>query len=317
MKVLLTGATGFIGSQLARLAVSQGHSVTAIVRPGSDRRRIRAIEGRLHFIEQDLADLRAIEPQLAGERPDLCLHLAWRGWANSQAAAEENLTSLALSLEFMRVVAQLGCPRFVSAGTCLEYDPTLSLFSETTPTPPHDLYGTSKRAFFDVAEQFSRLAKLEVVWTRLFYSYGPYQDRGRLVPAIVLGLLRGEPFATTAGEQVRDYLHVEDVASAIWHVAQSRFTGAVNIASGTSITVRELASEVGRLMGRLDLLRFGALPYREDEPMVIQADASLLRDRLGWSPHYNLETGIAATVAWWQEAIAPEQRQAKGDDCGG
>lgn len=303
MKVVLTGATGFVGSQLARLALSQGHAVIAIVRPGSDRRRILDVEGRITFIERDLADLPAIEARLAAERPDLCLHMAWRGWYNSQATVEENLTSLALSLEFMRVVAKLGCPRFVSAGTCFEYDMTFPLLSETTPTPPHDLYGTCKRAFLDIAEQFSLVTKLEIAWTRLFYSYGPYQDPGRLVPAIVLALLRGEPAATTDGEQVRDYLHVEDVASAIWHVAQSRFTGAVNIASGQPITVRALVSEVGRLMGKADLLRFGALPYRQDEPMAIRADASLLRERLGWSPRYELETGIAATIAWWQATV--------------
>jgi nucleoside-diphosphate-sugar epimerase len=300
MNVLVTGATGFIGSHLARLALAEGHAVTAILGPDSDRWRILDIEDRLAFIACDLADLRPIEAHLARERPDLCLHLAWRGWSGSLATVEENIASLSVGLGFMRSVAQFGCPRFVAAGTCFEYDTTFPLLSESTPTQPHDLYGTCKRALFQIAEQFSRLTKMEIVWPRIFYSYGPYEDRRRLVPSIVLALLRGDPAPTTAGEQIRDYLHVEDVASAIWAVSQSRFTGAVNIASGTPVAVKTIITEVGRLLGRPELVRLGALAYREGEPMRIQADATLLRSRFRWTPRYDLQTGIAQTIEWWR-----------------
>lgn len=300
MKILLTGVTGFIGSHLARIALAKGHAVAAIVRPGSDRWRIRDIEQRLALIEWDLGEQRAIEARLAADRPDLCVHLAWRGWSGSLATVDENITSLSIGLGFMRMVAGLGCSRFVAAGTCFEYDTTHPLLSETTPTEPHDLYGTCKRALFHVAQQFSRLTKMEIVWPRIFYSYGPYEDPRRLVPSVVLALLRGDSANTTAGEQIRDYLHVEDIASAIWAVAQSDFTGAINIASGTPVAVSRVVSEVGRLIGRPDLLRFGALPYREGEPMLIRADASLLRTRIGWSPRFDLVTGLAQTIEWWR-----------------
>jgi nucleoside-diphosphate-sugar epimerase len=300
MKIVLSGATGFIGSHLARLAVADGHAVSVIVRPGSDRWRLHDLGRQLSFIECDLGNLPAIEARLSRDRPDLCLHMAWRGWSGSLATVEENIRSLSAGLEFMRALAQLGCPRFVAAGTCFEYDTTYPLLSEGTPTQPHDLYGTCKGALFHVAEQFSRMTKMAVVWPRIFYSYGPYEDRRRLVPSIALALLRGEPAATTAGEQVRDYLHVEDVASAIWTVAQTDFVGAVNIASGIPITVKSIVEEIGLATGRPDLIRIGALPYREGEPMLIRADASLLQARFPWKPRYDLQAGIAQTVAWWR-----------------
>jgi nucleoside-diphosphate-sugar epimerase len=304
VKVLITGVTGFIGSHVARLALAQGHEVAAVVSPGSARWRIRDLVSRLTLIEQDLGEVDRLRKRLAGGRPDLCLHLAWRGWSGSLATVEENITSLSASLEFMRAVAELGCPRFVAAGTCFEYDTTHPLLTETTPTQPHDLYGTCKRALFQVAEQFSRLTKMAIAWPRIFYSYGPYEDRRRLVPSIVLALLRGEPAATTSGEQVRDYLHVEDIASAIWTVALSDFTGAVNIASGTPITLKTIIHEIGRRMGCVDRLQIGALPYREGEPMLIRADASLLRTRFAWTPRFDLETGIAQTIDWWRGQVA-------------
>ena len=103
---------------------------------------------------------------------------------------------------------------------------------------------------------------------------------------------------------MRDYLHVEDVASAIWRVATSDLTGAVNIASGEPVTIADLATRIGRLLGRPELVQLGAMPYRPDEPMRILADAATLRQRLGWTPRFDLDRGLADTVRWWKPECA-------------
>src|SRR5439155_11497662 len=105
----VTGATGFIGSHLARLAVRDGHTVAVVVRPGSDPWRLKDVSARITCIECDLADLAGLEARLRRDRPDLCLHMAWRGWSGSLATTEENIRSLAVGAEAMRLVAQLGC----------------------------------------------------------------------------------------------------------------------------------------------------------------------------------------------------------------
>ena len=120
---------------------------------------------------------------------------------------------------------------------------------------------------------------------------------------MVLSLLRDEVAKTTAGEQVRDYLHVEDIASALWAVAQSGVTGPVNIASGTTTTVREVVREIAELVGKPDLLQLGVLPYRAGEPMVIRAKTACLRERVGWSPRYDLRRGLDQTIAWWKDRL--------------
>src|SRR5437773_1828569 len=122
MRVLLTGVTGFIGSHVARLLVGEGHRVFAVVRPKSDRWRIQDVEPGLDVIVGDLDRIDDVADELERAAPEICLHLAWRGWSGVTESAEGNLESLRASLAFARAVLQRGCPRLVVAGTCFEYD---------------------------------------------------------------------------------------------------------------------------------------------------------------------------------------------------
>lgn len=302
-RVLLTGVTGFIGSHLARLLIREGHEVFAIVRPQGNRSRIADIESALVLIEGDLRALPALRDRIRACRPEICLHLAWKGWSG-KAEAADNLTSLGVSLDLLRMMPDASCSRFVAAGTCFEYDLNHDRLAETTPLRPHELYGTCKKSLFEVAQHFSELTGVSVVTPRLFYSYGPFEDVRRLVPSVALSLLRGEVAHVTPGEQVRDYLHVEDVASAMWHIATSDLTGAVNVASGEPVTIAELAMQIGRRLGKPELVRLGAIPYRRGEPMRILADVTVLRQRLGWVPRFDLDRGLAETLRWWEARAA-------------
>ena len=300
-RVLITGAAGFIGSHLARLLIREGHEVFAILRPQADRWRLTGLEQDLVVIDGDLRALPELRDRLRAARPDVCLHLAWHGWSGT-ADAEENLSSLGVSLDLLRMMPDLSCRRFVNVGTCFEYAASDSM-TETTPLNPRELYGTCKKSLFEVAQQFSALTGVSVVTPRVFYSYGPFEDVRRLLPSVTLPLLRGEAAEVTPGAQVRDYLHVEDVASAIWAIAASDLTGAVNVASGEAVTITDIATRVGLLLGRPDLIRVGAMPYRPGESMRIVGDATRLRERLGWSPRFNLDSGLAETVRWWESRV--------------
>lgn len=301
-KVLLTGAAGFIGSHVARLLVRQGHHVTAIVRPDADRWRIADLGDSLDLVHADLTNLAAIKPHLRAQCADICIHLAWKGWSG-KAEADANLTSLGISLELLRSMSELGIQRFVAAGTCFEYHLAARRLSEASPLVPHDLYGICKKSLFEVADEFSQLTGVSVVTPRIFYSYGPFEDRRRLVPSIVRSLLSGEVAKVTPGAQVRDYLHVEDIASAIWAVTLSDTTGAVNVASGEAVTIAQVATRLGEIVGRPDLIALGQLAYREGEPMHILSDASKLRRTLGFAPRYDLDGGLRQTVDWWREQV--------------
>jgi nucleoside-diphosphate-sugar epimerase len=300
MTVLLTGATGFIGSHLVRLLVAQGQDVVAIIKPSSSRWRIADVDHAIRVVECDLNDRDAIKRAFPGDGPDVCIHLAWHGWSGPSLTAEENLTSLAASAELLRTLGDIGCRRFVGVGTCFEYEATDSTLSETVPARPADLYGVCKYSVSAIAQALSRVTKMQAAWARVFLVYGPADDRRRLVPSLALSLLRGEVANMTRGEQVRDVLHVEDAASAIWAVATSAHVGPINVASGVPVTVAEIARAIGAIVGRPELLALGALPYRASEPKMLVADTRLLNQQVGWRPHHTLTTGLTDTVNWWR-----------------
>jgi nucleoside-diphosphate-sugar epimerase len=310
MNVLVTGAAGFIGSHLTRLMLSEGHAVTAVLSSSTQTKRIQDLLPRLTIIACDVGDRIEIQRRLCDAPPDVCIHLAWRGWSGPSLAAEENLTSLAASLEFLRAMADIGCPRYVGIGTCFEYEPQSAPMSEVTPTLPRDLYGVCKHALSVAAQKTADITRMQVAWARVFLVYGPHDDERRLVPSVALSLIRGEVAQTTLGEQVRDVLHVEDAASAIWAVARSQHTGPVNVASGSPIAVADIVRRISVLVGQPEQLRIGALAYRQGEPPFLVANVAVLRDVIGWRPKFDLEAGLSNAIDWWRARVANRQRDA-------
>jgi UDP-glucuronate decarboxylase len=299
MRVLLTGATGFIGSHVARRLVTAGCEVHALIRPGSDPWRLRDVLPSLALVPCDLFAARERLEHLDRIRPELCLHLAWYAEPGKYWTSPENLRFVSTSLELANELAGLGCKRFVGAGTCAEYDTDHGYLSEMSPILPRSLYAASKLGVWLILEQLAKETGMEVAWLRFFYQYGPYEDRRRLVPAVIRALLRGETARTTAGAQVRDMLHIEDVAAAVWAVARSNLTGPVNIGSGQPVTVRQIVEAIGRLLHRPDLLALGALPYSASEFMFVCANNRRLRET-GWTPRFDLDEGLRTTVEWWR-----------------
>ncbi|GCA91745.1 NAD-dependent epimerase/dehydratase family protein [Microcystis aeruginosa] len=303
MKVLITGASGFVGSHVARLLVAEGCEVYALVRESSKQWRIQDILPSLHLWQSDLLEFENVNTYLQEIKPELCIHLAWYAVPGKYLNSQENLDSIQASINLLSQLAELGCKRFVGIGTCFEYDLSLGYLSESSLTKPITLYAATKVALSTILQQFAQITEMEVAWIRLFYQYGPMEDERRLVPGIISSLLRDEVVKTTKGEQIRDFLHIEDVASAIWAVAKGNVSGVVNVGSGQPVTVGQIALELGNLLGKPDLIHLGALPYRPNDPMFICANNELLRRKTDWTQKYNLTTGLKNTIEWYKDHL--------------
>lgn len=302
-KVLVTGATGLVGSHVVRRLVADGHSVVAAVRAGANSWRLADLLGRVEIVPWDASA--GWDRPWPGGVPDVCVHAAWPSVRGDALGTLAHADFLRDSLALVVSLARAGCGKFVGVGSCLEYDTDPGWFTEQSPTRPRDLYAASKLALHLVLEQLSAGGGMRTAWARLFQLYGPYEDPRRLVPAVIRSLLRGEPAETTPAEQVRDYLHVEDAAAAIALLATGSVCGAVNVASGAPVEVREVVRRLGVAAGRPDLLRVGALPYRAGEPAALGGDITRLRREVGWHPRYDLDTGLRQTVEWWRRFLPP------------
>jgi nucleoside-diphosphate-sugar epimerase len=286
---------------MVRVLLDANRDVAIVVRPGDPLVRLEGLADRLTLFRGDLNDRMTLRSALANWQPDSCIHLAWYMQHGKVLTAPENVPALVASLGLLDELIRVGCGHVLMAGTCAEYDTNVGFLREDGPARPQTLYGATKLSLGLIAQQVAAAARIDLVWARLFYLHGPFEDERRLVPAVIRALMRGEEFPATLGEQVRDYLHVEDAASALWALAERRTSGTVNVCSGVPVTLRQVMETIGEIVGNDELIRFGAIPYRDWDPPFICGDNRRLREAGGWTPKYpTLRSGLEATVAWWR-----------------
>ncbi len=300
---MVTGAAGFIGAHVVAQAVSDpdaGHDVYALVRKSTDLRRLQALAPSTRLVYGDLLDLATFDEALQEIRPELVIHCGWYVTPGKYLTSEANFDFVEASVRLARQLGGLGCRRFVGLGTCFEYDTSVGYLAESSPTRSASPYAASKLALQLLLEQVGALSGMETAWARIFYQYGPFEQAQRLVPSIIQSLLAGREARSTGGEQIRDFLHIADVGSAVWAIAQSSLTGPVNVGSGRPVAVRDIVTTIGAILDRSDLLALGAIPYSPSDPWFVCANNRLLVDQTGWAPRYGLEEGLRQTIAWWQ-----------------
>lgn len=298
-RVLVTGASGFVGARTIAPLQARGFEVHAVGR-GRPATAGTAVWHVSDLLTDDIGGL------LDEVRPTHLLHLAWVTAHGAYWTAPENLDWVAASVRLVRAFHAAGGRRVVVAGTCAEYDWGSDCCGAGTPLEPATLYGASKDALRRLLAAYGRTLDLEVAWARLFFAFGPGEQAGRLVASVARSLARNEPVACTEGLQVRDFLYVDDVAGALVAVLDSAVTGPVDVGSGEGVELRHVVLRLESLANCAGLVRLGAVPTR-DEPRRIVADAARLRAEAGWRPAFSLDDGLSETLAWWRarEEAAP------------
>jgi nucleoside-diphosphate-sugar epimerase len=297
--LLVTGAAGFVGSAVVRLAVARGHEVVAAVGPDSALHRLAPVAREVAVVRADITDADALSTAVATARPEVCVHLAAAGAVVREDDLDLLLAANALApARLARALADAGCSRLVTAGSSSEYGTVAGPMDEAAACDPDDPYGAAKLAGGLLARVVARSHGLESAHLRLFSVYGPGEDPRRLVPSVVTALLEGRPVDLTPGDQVRDFVYVDDVAEALLEAAlRPGIDGlTTNVGTGVQTTVRALCLKIACLTGGHELLRFGAVPYREGERFAWRAATERAASELGWRARTPLDEGLRLTV---------------------
>ena len=298
-RVLVTGASGFIGWRCLEPLRRRGYEVHAVTRRGDEE----PVDG-VTWHRADLLDREQVPGLVEAVRATHLLHLAWYVTPGGLINARENFDWTEASLQLVRAFQESGGTRIVAAGSAYEYDWRYGYCHEQlTPLAPDTAYGACKRALGELIGSFAQISGLSSAWPRIFFLYGPREHPDRLVSSVIRNVLAQAPAPCSHGEQIRDYLHVQDAADAVVAALDSDLQGPVNVGSGRPIALKTLVGAVGEQLGRPELIQLGAIPARANDAPLVVADVSLLSEALGWSPRYSLDEGLADTIAWWSERV--------------
>lgn len=311
-RIVITGATGFIGRCAAELAVARGAQIQAEVHAFASSEPVDPVPGVEYHRIDLLGYERPFYELLEDLAPTHLLHLAWYAVPGKFWESSTNMEWVRGTMALADAFAEAGGKRFVGAGSCAEYawggnDP---FDEQTTISEPTTMYGIAKDITRRRLERWAAHHDISFAWGRVFFLYGPREADGRLVSSVIRSLLEGDEAKVTEGRQLRDFMHVRDVADALVTLLLSDVRGVVNIATGEPVAVRDLIAAIGRELQAEDRIRYGAIPMRADEPAVIAGNATRLRRELHWTPRFDLAAGLRDTIDWWKrQPASPPNRK--------
>lgn len=303
-KYLVTGSAGFIGGNITRKLVEQGKNVFPLIGPDSDTWRLKDLDiDPDNFLYVDVTDFASLREKIVRIQPTHILHLATYGVYRDQDDQMKIFNTNVLgTANLLRVSLDLNISAFVNTGSVYEYANLPGEQKESNLGKPRNMYDLAKIIGTQTATKFSQQYHLPVCTLRLFTAYGPYEDIRRLVPSVILNLMRGEDPKILAPQSIRDFVHVHDIADAYIQASlKDDWNGEViNVGSGQQATVAQMVIQISTLLG-LDRNPLSPDHSISAEDSQSWADLSLAKSLLHWQPKINLNDGLAQTIKWFEK----------------
>lgn len=302
-RVLVTGATGFVGSHLARRLVGLGREVAVTVRGGSNLARIDDCRHALRLLPADLSDAAAVKSAVRDFRPQVIYHCAAYG---AYADMQDQIVEIAQAnvmgtLNLLTAAAEIGFDLFVNTGSSGEYGICDRPMAEEMLPVPLNPYGASKVATAAFCGALARSRDWPVVTLRVFSPYGPMDDRSRFIPKVIDTLLAGDEMRLSSGDEARDYFYIDDLIDLYLLLPERSpsWRGEVlNGGSGVQTTIRDIVSTVAEVTGSTSPLCWGAFPSRNFDNNIWLADPTRVVAETNWRPKVALREGLARTIEW-------------------
>lgn len=298
--VFVTGASGYIGTQLVRRLVASNYMVIGLDMRFSNK-FLAEFKGKVVINAGSILDEEYLKILFNTYAPNYIVHLA--GLKNRKNEFSEFKDSInvnymgALNL-FKYALNVKSLEHIVIMGSTEEYGCVSSPYREDTQEQPNSSYGLSKLAASRLAMLFHRQFGLPVTELRPTVAYGPEQGTDMFLPAMICSLVNGQEFRMTKGEQLRDYVFVDDLIDAILLSLKAKESSGkvLNISSENPQRLCDIADMVAKYIGAENLLKIGAIPYRNTEMMFYSVDSSAAYDIIQWEPKTSIEEGIKITV---------------------
>jgi len=304
---LITGASGFIGSHLARRLVREGARVTALVQPGLPLSRLSDIVKKVQIYPVDIRDGEKLSKIVGKVAPQKIFHLAAVTDVNRSLSNFDLLFSVNLggTLNLLKTLEDIEYDALVCTCTAEAYGNNSPPFREEMALDPVSPYSCSKAAGTLLCKTWANSRGKPVSILRLFLVYGPDQGRERFLPQLIRAGLTGRPLRMTAGEQKREYTYIDDIIDGFLLAGKAGTPGGrvFNLGSGREISLRELVAKVAALLGRPVVRSEKILPYRKSELWRIVGDHSRAAEELRWRAVTNLDAGLSKTIKWYQERL--------------
>ncbi len=294
--LLVTGASGFIGSAILRGLKSEDFSsVHAVSRNPLNSHGIQ-------WHQADLLDEKQIDDIIGEIKPTYLLHCAWEVTPRLYSSSPMNLEWLRASVKLAKAFGEQNGKYFLGLGTSAEYDKSdTPCHEDKTLIKPNSIYGYSKASFWQALQASALQYEYKVGWARVFVPYGPCDPKERLIPMLMDKLAKEEPIKTTHGNQIRDFVHVDDIAKILLLMLNHQAEGAYNIGSNAPMAVKEIIEILAQGVGRPDLIEFGAVPLPVHEPMTLVADMTKVKKRFGNVPQTNIQQALIRLINEFSE----------------
>lgn len=289
MKILVTGATGFIGSHLVKRLINDRYDVIILKRSTSDAWRIKDVLNKVKSYDLDKIDLKTV---IEDETADLIIHVATNYGRKGESPEDIIKSNITFPSVIIDIALKNGLKGFIN--------------TDTSVIDTYSFYASTKKAFLHLLNYFYKERDLNVINLQLEYVYGPQDDGSKFIPYLIQGILDDGSVDASPGMQKRDFIFVDDVVDA-YVKAISLIEGmdkdfiALGIGSGESISLRDFAEIVEGLTLKKARINWGSLPYRKNEIFETKADIEKTKESLNWYPRHSIKEGLRKTIEWYIE----------------
>jgi UDP-glucose 4-epimerase len=301
---LITGANGFVGANLARRLLAEGHRLHLLVRPGSAPWRLEGIEKEVELHEVELSDTDSLDRLIKALRPEYIFHLAAHGAYASQIDIHRMVESNILgTINLVQSCLKIGFETFVHTGSSSEYGFKSFAPAETEPIEPNSHYAVTKASATLFCRHTAQKQKVNLPTLRLYSVYGAYEEPARLIPTIILRGLEGTLPPLVRPEAAHDFVYIDDVCEAFLLAATqpcNEYGAIYNVGTGRQTTLREVVDVARRAMAIEAEPRWSTMPEREWDTSVWAANNEKIQKELGWQPRFTFEQGFIRTLDWFR-----------------